>query len=99
MGIVERIDTVCLKVSNIERASLWYEEILGLKVSFKDEHYVILSVEGTGVPLTLERGVPSPNENTTYPIFFSANLTETFRVLQENKVEVSEIQIDGVKNF
>ncbi|WP_192797363.1 VOC family protein [Psychrobacillus glaciei] len=42
MNLSERIDTVCLKVSDVERASLWYQEMLGMQEQYKENHYVIL---------------------------------------------------------
>ncbi|MFF2755749.1 VOC family protein [Psychrobacillus sp. NPDC058041] len=99
MNLVERIDTVCLKVSDVNKVSQWYQEVLGLQEQYKENHYVILSVGTSGVPLTLEKGSTETNENTAYPIFFSSNIEHTFNVLTENGVKVTEIQKDGLNTF
>ncbi|HLT56452.1 MAG TPA: VOC family protein [Bacillota bacterium] len=34
MSLVERIDTICLTVRNVEEASRWYQEVLGFQEFF-----------------------------------------------------------------
>lgn len=43
MSLVERIDTICLTVKNVEEASIWYREVLGFKESYQGETYRILT--------------------------------------------------------
>lgn len=99
MSLVERIDTVCLKVSDVEQASLWYQETLGLQETYREDHYAILSVGTSGVPLTLEKGRAESNESSAYPIFFSSNIEYTLNELMEKGVKVTEIQRDGLNTF
>ncbi|MFE6170145.1 VOC family protein [Viridibacillus arvi] len=43
--MIERIDTICLPVSDIEKPSNWYQELLGFKEVYKAEGYLVFSVE------------------------------------------------------
>ncbi|MBM7659824.1 catechol 2,3-dioxygenase-like lactoylglutathione lyase family enzyme [Bacillus mesophilus] len=100
MCLVDRIDTICLKVSNIDKASLWYQEKLGLKIAYRGEHYQVLSIGDSGIPLTIEEGKGEISKNgQSYPIFFSKNITETFQTLKELGVMCKEIQIDVVNTY
>ncbi|PFG13222.1 VOC family protein [Bacillus sp. es.036] len=40
--MIERIDTLCMKVKNVEKSSDWYEELLGFSVVFKDIGYRLI---------------------------------------------------------
>lgn len=94
----ERIDTICLTVSNVEQSSTWYQEI-GFKVAFEGEGYRVLTVGNSEVPLTIEEGSMSSKENQAYPIFFTKDINNTFKKLQEKDVEVTELQDDGDNKF
>lgn len=98
--MIERIDTLCLKVSDVEKSSKWYQELLGFKVAFKDDGYRVLSVgNGDGVPLTIEEGDTVPNANQSYPIFFTKDIKGTYEKLKHQGVRVGELYYDGVNNF
>ena len=94
----ERIDTVCLMVSNVEESSIWYEE-LGFKVTFKGEGYRVFTIGNSGVPLTIEQGNVSSKENSTYPIFFTKDIKNTYLKLLEKGVKVSVLKNDGDNTF
>ena len=72
---------------------------MGLQEYYKEDHYVILKIGEGGIPITLEKGQPVTNENSTYPIFFSSNLEDTYKGLTEKGVKVSDIQKDGLNSF
>ncbi|MFS0821814.1 VOC family protein [Bacillus sp. 1P02SD] len=99
MSLLERIDTICLTVSNVEKASAWYQDVLGLSESYNGGHYRILSVGNSGVPLTIEEGKVNLSNCQVYPIFYTKNIEEVYKVLQEKRVKVSELQNDGVNRF
>lgn len=102
MAIVERIDTICLKVADIEKASRWYQNVLGFTEAFREEDYCILSIGDSAVPLTIEKDegqVAGPQENSVYPIFYTKNIEETCRQLHEHEVKTGEVQDDGVNKF
>jgi catechol 2,3-dioxygenase-like lactoylglutathione lyase family enzyme len=94
----ERIDTMCLTVSNLELSSDWYQKVLGLRVSFRGEGYQVLSVGEGSVPLTIEEG-DTGNSNHSYPIFFSKDIKVAYQNLLDKGVRVGELQNDGVNNF
>lgn len=94
----ERIDTICLTVSNVEQSSIWYQA-LGFKVAFSGEGYQILSVGGGGVSLTIEEGEVSAEANPAYPIFFTKDIKNTYLKLKEQGIKATEIQEDGDNIF
>ncbi|MCA0987501.1 VOC family protein [Guptibacillus algicola] len=97
--MLERIDTFCLKVRDVERASEWYQEKLGLKETFRDDGYRILSVGDSSVPITIEEGETSESHHQSYPIFFTSAIDETYETLKNRGVEVGELQRDEVNRF
>ncbi|MFD2044042.1 VOC family protein [Ornithinibacillus salinisoli] len=97
--MIERIDTVCLKVSNVEESRTWYQKTLGFEEAFKGEGYCILNIGNSGVPLTIEEGRTSSHQEGTYPIFFTKDIEQIYEKLKEQGVNVSEIQKDGVNMF
>ncbi|MBO8155759.1 MAG: VOC family protein [Bacillaceae bacterium] len=94
----ERIDTICLTVSNVEQSSIWYQE-LGFKVAFKGKGYRVLAIGNSRVPLTIEEGRNSSKENSTYPILFTKDIKTTNRMLKEKGVEVTKLQNDGDNTY
>ncbi|WP_112180468.1 MULTISPECIES: VOC family protein [Paraliobacillus] len=94
----ERIDTVCLTVRNVEQSSIWYQE-LGFKVAFKGDGYQVFTIGNSGVPLTIEEGSVSSQENSTYPIFFTTDIKNTYLKLKEKGVEVTKLKDDGDNKF
>ncbi|GAK00176.1 VOC family protein [Geomicrobium sp. JCM 19055] len=70
MSLLDRIDTICLRVRDVEKASAWYQSFLGFEESFIGDHYRILSIGHSKMPLTIEEGEVSESHNNVYPIFF-----------------------------
>lgn len=100
MAIIEKVDTICLTVQQLEEATSWYEEVLGLTVGFKGEGYCILDIPGGGIPLTLEEKKGDKAEGySTYPIFFTKDIESSYTELKEKKVKMSERQSDGTNHF
>ncbi|WP_082235535.1 VOC family protein [Halobacillus massiliensis] len=97
--MIDRIDTMCLTVSDVEASCSWYEQVLGFEVAFKDEGYRVLSIGKDSVPLTIEEGKVSSN-TSSYPIFFSQDIKKTYNNNLKGKgVSISELHIDGVNHF
>lgn len=90
MSLFERIDTVCLAVSDIEKAKKWYGDNLKLKVILQEANNAILSTGDSSIPLTIEEGKVTPN-NSTYPIFYTTNFAEIHKDLSEKGVKSTEI--------
>ncbi|WP_173917729.1 VOC family protein [Halobacillus sp. Marseille-Q1614] len=97
--MIDRIDTLCLIVKDVEKSCRWYQEILGFEVAFRGEGYRVLSVGSNSIPLTLEEGDRHLNTHQTYPIFFSKNIKKTYEELKGKSVSVSELCNDDVNNF
>jgi catechol-2,3-dioxygenase len=95
----ERIDTMCLTVSNLELSSDWYQEVLGFKVSFRGEGYQVLNVGEGSVPLTIEEGNTAGNSNHSYPIFFTRDIKLAYQKLSDMGVKLGKLQNDSVNNF
>ncbi|EZH64825.1 hypothetical protein DH09_20130 [Bacillaceae bacterium JMAK1] len=99
MSLLDRIDTICICVSNVEKASAWYQNLLGFDESFIGDNYRILSIGHSEVPLTIEEGKVGGSHNKVYPIFFSKDIENTYKVLKENGVTVSKLESDDVNKF
>ncbi|WP_273126928.1 VOC family protein [Bacillus weihaiensis] len=93
--MIERIDTICITVSNLKLSSDWYHNVLGFTVSFCGEGYQILHVGKGSVPLTIEEGDTSRHTNHSYPIFFTTNIRDAYQTISEKGIKVSELQNDG----
>jgi len=97
--LIERIDTICLRVSNLEEASKWYQETLDLQESYKGDTYRILRIGSSDIPLTLEEGKPVSSEQQSYPIFFTKDIHSAYEKLKAKGVNVSKIQHDEPNHF
>ncbi|MYL50034.1 hypothetical protein GLV98_11095 [Halobacillus litoralis] len=86
--MIEKIDTMCLAVKDVEKAGTWYEEKLGFTVSFKGDGYRVLSIGDHPVPLTIEEEENVESSSRSYPIFFTKDLDETYDQLKEKEVNV-----------
>ncbi|RDY71111.1 hypothetical protein DXT76_09095 [Halobacillus trueperi] len=93
--MIEKIDTMCLAVKDVEKAGTWYEEKLGFTVSFKGDGYRVLSIGDHPVPLTIEEKENVGSSSRNYPIFFTKDLDETYEQLKEKKVDVEDKQKDS----
>jgi len=97
-NIFKRIDTVFIRVKNLEKASEWYESIMGFKITWKDMSggYVSFAIGETA--LTLSR-IPEGTELkvSEAPLFnfYVSNVNEAHEYLTEKGIEVSEITVDG----
>ncbi|MCD5322180.1 MULTISPECIES: VOC family protein [Pontibacillus] len=97
--MIERIDTICLKVRDVEKSSKWYQDVLGFRVAFKDKGYVVLNVGEGGVPLTIEEGKSEGHTNGSYPIFFSNTIEQLHKSLEEQGVQVDSLHEDGFNHY
>lgn len=98
--MIERIDTLCMKVKNVEKSGDWYENLLGFSVVFKGEGYRVLRVgDGSNVPLTIEEGNITHNADQSYPIFYSKDIQGLYEKLKEHNVKVSKLHDDGINHY
>lgn len=95
--LVTKIDTVLLRVQNLESATEWYTRVLGFKPIYTDmeERLVVLAV-GTETSLTLHE--QRSNHATMihqiprcYPIFYTPDIEATHERLKTMGVNVQPI--------
>ena len=102
-----RLDTIIIRVHNLETACFWYTNILGLPITFEDrekEKLVVLDTGGTtSITLwQLKAGEQLAPHGTvgSYPIFLSEDAVAARHALQEKGVDVEEMQVvDCVNSF
>lgn len=75
--LLQGIDTIIVRVSNIEISKQWYQEKLGLSAVWDDPamKLVVLDTHGP-TSLTLwqtEKKIPADKETASYPIFKTSN--------------------------
>ena len=100
------IDTVILRVKDLELSREWYEKNLGLKAVFEDEN-IKLVVFNTGSPTSLtiwqwENEEPNhPSKNfSSFPIFRSMNAKRDHAFLSSQGVKVEDVvEEKGIKYF
>ncbi|WP_456271072.1 VOC family protein [Bacillus sp. AK031] len=93
-----RLDTVILKVSNLENAKQWYKEILELEEIFDGGNHIVFKIGQGETPLTIIQGEPAAY-STVKPILFSDAIEETQLKLKGKGVEVDDIQQDEPVRF
>jgi catechol-2,3-dioxygenase len=100
---LQGIDTVILRVSDIEKSKKWYTQKLGLKVIHQDEKLRLVVLD-TFSPTSLtiwetdEKIQPNPR-TTTYPIFRTINAKEAHGQLKNRDVNVGELTSDYVVTY
>lgn len=105
-GLFSRIDTVILRVKNLQKARRWYEDVLELTPSYvgDGDHLIVVYKAGDGTPLTIyqlqpDEVMPAKRFATNYPIFFVEDIAETHAKLKSRGVEVEEIEDDGAVKY
>ena len=102
--LLQGIDTVIIRVSDIEISKNWYQEKLGL-LSVWDDPKMKLAVLDTNsaTSLTLwqsEKKINIDQETASYPIFKTPDASALREVLMRSGIQVSEmIQDEHVKYF
>ena len=102
--LLQGIDTVIIRVSDIEISKNWYHEKLGL-LSVWDDPKMKLAVLDTNsaTSLTLwqsEKKINIDQETAAYPIFKTPDASALREVLMRSGIQVSEmIQDEHVKYF
>lgn len=102
--ILQGIDTIIIRVSDINNAKKWYLEKLQLNSIWEDEklNLVVLDTQSaTSITLWQTDDKIIVNKNTSsYPIFKTTNAQEAFQELQNKGVLVEQIIEDHfVKYF
>ncbi len=103
-NILQGIDTVIIRVSNIEDAKSWYIEKLGLSHVYENAELKLV-VLGTAGPTSLtiwetEQKIQVNPRTSSYPIFTTLDAKEAHVELKQRSVTVEELITDqGVTYF
>jgi len=101
--ILQGIDTVIIRVSDIIKSKQWYQEKLGLTVIWEDND-IKLVVLDTGSPTSLtlwqtHKTINNDKDTASYPIFRIVNATDARHALLEKGVNVSDVIEDSSVNY
>jgi catechol 2,3-dioxygenase-like lactoylglutathione lyase family enzyme len=102
--LLQGIDTIIIRVSDIEKAKKWYQEKLDLTPVWEDQS-IKLVVLDTGSPTSLtiwqtDKKIESNKETSSYPIFRTLDAKKTRQDLHSKGVNVGEVIDDNsVKYF
>ena len=102
--LLQGIDTVIVRVSNIETSKEWYLEKLGLALLFEDAKMKLVVLD-TNSPTSLtlwqtEQTLSVNRHTASYPIFKTPDADALKQELLNRGIEVGEIiQDDYVKYF
>lgn len=101
MKLFNRIDTVIVRVSSLERSISWYcDHLQSFEVIYRDvsARLAVLST-GEGTSLTLwetDQPLSTAHANTAaYPILATTDATAAHELLRARGVDVAEIVIGG----
>jgi catechol 2,3-dioxygenase-like lactoylglutathione lyase family enzyme len=100
---LQGIDTVILRVSDIEKSREWYTQKLGLKEIHQDEKLKLVVLD-TFSPTSLtiwetDEKIQTNPRATTYPIFRTKDAKEAHQQLKNRNVNVGELITDHVVTY
>lgn len=101
--LLQGIDTVIIRVSNIAAAKQWYTEKLGLALLFEDEH-TKLAVLDTGGPTSItlwqtSESITANKQTASYPIFKTPDAKALKQELSGRGVATGEITSDAYVTY
>jgi catechol 2,3-dioxygenase-like lactoylglutathione lyase family enzyme len=102
--LIQGIDTIIIRVSDIEKSIAWYQNNLGFTIAWHDHdiNLVVLDTNGA-TSLTLwqtDKKIVSHKDEATYPIFKTSDARLLRQDLQASGVQVEQlIQDDHVTYF
>lgn len=100
---LQGIDTIIVRVSNIEISKKWYQEKLDLKPIWDDPNLKLV-VFDTGGPTSLtiwqtEKVIQNNPDTSSYPIFKTLDANFANQELKVKGIKVGEVIDDGFVNY
>jgi catechol-2,3-dioxygenase len=100
---LQGIDTIIIRVSDINKAKSWYTEKLGFKNIHEDTKLRLVILD-TFSPTSLtiwetDENVKNNPKTTSYPIFRTANAADAHQQLKRLNVNVGELTQDHVVTY
>lgn len=94
-----RVDTVIVRVPDLDKARKWYEEKLGFEVSFVGKDEIVVFKTGGETTFTIYKLKPGEKKATgetpsSYPIFYAIDAKKAHQQLKDRGVKVGPIQED-----
>lgn len=101
--LLQGIDTVIIRVSDVNLSKKWYSEKLGLTPIWDDSNLKLVVMD-TGSPTSLtlwqtDEKIHSNKNTASYPIFRTVDAKASRNELLNSGVDVSEIIEDEVVKF
>lgn len=103
-NLFQGIDTVIMRVSDVQLSKNWYQEKLSFKVIYDEPalNLVVLDTKGpTSITLwQTDQPIQNNKETASYPIFKTREAGKAKQALEESGVKTGELIDDGfVKYF
>lgn len=100
---LQGIDTVIIRVSDIDQSKTWYTEKLGLKKIHEDEMLKLVvfdTFSPTSLTIWETKDKIQNNPNTTaYPIFRTLNAEAAHKQLKNRDVKIGDLITDHVVTY
>lgn len=102
-NLLQGIDTIIVRVSDIELSKNWYQEKLSFKAIYEEPalNLVVLDTNGpTSITLwQTEKAIQSNKETASYPIFKTQDAEQANQTLKANGVETGDVIDDGFVRY
>lgn len=94
---LKRIDTVFLRVQNLEKSVKWYTDVLGLKLRWENltNRYAAFDVGETALTLYETPGTAIIPNNDHLFNFFVEDIEHTHALLMESGVDIGPLEDGG----
>jgi catechol 2,3-dioxygenase-like lactoylglutathione lyase family enzyme len=101
--ILQGIDTVMMRVSDINNSKQWYQDKLGLTTIWDDPNLKLVVLD-TGSPTSLtlwqtDKKIENNKDTSCYSIFRTDSANYAWEDLNKNGVKVSQVIEDNVVKY